>query len=354
MSTSNSSPSHLADTPVHPLALTSDEFADQMGKLCHKKPATAIALYQSFVRHGAIQTDLPEFLNAPRLFEQMVGLIDQHIDPVMQIHEEERTKKFLLRMADGEAIESVIMEMEARQSLCVSSQIGCRMGCAFCRTGQMGFRRNLTVQEIVEQVFCAIHILHIPIKNVVFMGMGEPLDTLDAVLQAVRVLTDPIGFGIGLRRITISTSGELAGILRLANEERPTPNLAVSLGAPTDEVRAKIMPRRRNEPLCLLKDALQTYCQRRQRQVLLSYVLLHGVNDSTEAADQLAAFAQGLDVRLNIIPYNEFPTSRFSRPPVDRIQAFIDRLRTYHLPVFVRQERGISIHAACGQLGGAS
>ena len=114
------------------------------------------------------------------------------------------------------------------------------------------------------------------------------------------------------------------------------------------------MPRRRNEPLCLLKDALQTYCQRRQRQVLLSYVLLHGVNDSTEAADQLAAFAQGLDVRLNIIPYNEFPTSRFSRPPSDRIQAFIDRLRTHRLPVFVRQERGISIHAACGQLGGAS
>jgi 23S rRNA (adenine2503-C2)-methyltransferase len=340
--------------PLRPLALTSDEFALQMGLLCHKKPTTALALYQSFIRQGTIRTDLPEFLNAPRLFEQMVGLIDQHIDPVTEVHEEERTKKFLLRTADGETVEAVIMEMEARQSLCVSSQIGCRMGCAFCRTGQLGFRRNLTVQEIVQQVFCAIHILHTPIKNVVFMGMGEPLDTLDTVLQAVRVLTDPLGFGIGLRRITLSTSGELAGILRLTNEEGPTPNLAVSLGAPTDELRAKIMPRRRNEPLSLLKSTLQTYCQKRQRQVLLSYVLLHDMNDSLEAADQLAAFAQGLDVRLNIIPYNAFPTSRFSRPPADQIRGFVERLRTHHLPVFVRQERGASIHAACGQLGGAS
>ena len=350
-----SSPSlHFQSSRFHPLALTSTEFASQIGKICHKKPTTATALYQSFIRHGIIRTDLSEFLNAPRLFDQMVDLIDQHIDPIVQLHEEERTKKFLLRTVDGETIESVIMEMEARQSLCVSSQIGCRMGCAFCRTGQLGLRRNLSVQEIVQQVFCALHILKTPIKNVVFMGMGEPLDTLDTVLQAIRVLTDPIGFGIGLRRITISTSGELAGIKRLTDEEGPTPNLAVSVGASTDEVRAKIMPRRRHEPLQMLKEALQAYCQKRQRQVLLSYVLLNGINDSTEAADQLAAFAQGLDSRLNIIPYNEFPTSRFSRPPAEQIQAFIDRLRTYHLPVFIRQERGISIHAACGQLGDAS
>ena len=351
MHTTVASSPKAAHTPIHPLALTSGEFAQQMGAYLHKKPATALALYQSFIRCGTIRTDLPEFLNAPSLFEQMVGLTDQHIDQVFETYEEERTKKFLLRTADGETIESVIMEMEARQSLCVSSQIGCRMGCAFCRTGQMGFRRNLTVQEIVQQVFCAIHVLKVPINNVVFMGMGEPLDTIDTVLQAVRVLTDPLGFGIGLRRITISTSGELAGIARLTNEEGPIPNLAVSLGAPTDEIRARLMPRRRNEPLCQLKNALQAYCQKRKRQVLLSYVLLHDVNDSIELADQLAAFASNLDVRLNIIPYNAFPTSRFSRPPADRIQAFVDRVRSYRLPVFVRQERGLSIHAACGQLG---
>ena len=337
---------------IHPLALTSVEFAEKIGGFCHKKPPAAVALYQSFIRQGAIPNDLSEFRNAPRLFEQMVGLIDQHIDPIVGVYEENRAKKFLLRTTDGETIESVIMEMSSRRSLCVSSQIGCRMGCAFCCTGSSGFRRNLTVQEIVQQVFCAIHLLNEPIKNVVFMGMGEPLDTLDTVLQAVRVLTDPLGFGIGLRRITISTSGEIEGILRLANEEGPTPNLAVSLGASTDECRAKLMPRRRKEPLSLLKRTLQTYCQRRKRQVLLSYVLLHGVNDSLEAADRLAIFSEGLDVRINIIPYNAFPTSSFSRPPADQIRAFVERLRSHHLPVFIRQERGTSIRAACGQLGG--
>ena len=325
-----------------------------MGLLCRKKPPAALALYQSFVRQGTIQNDLPAFRNAPRLFEQMAACIDQHIDPVSGVFEEERTKKFLLRTADGAMIESVIMDMEKRHSLCVSSQVGCRMGCAFCRTGQLGFRRNLTVPEIVQQAFCAIHVLKTPIKNIVFMGMGEPFDTIETVLQAVRVLTDPIGFGIGVRRITISTSGELNGISRLTNGEGPIPNLAVSLGAATDEVRAKVMPRRRNEPLFLLKEALRAYCQRRQRQVLLSYVLLHGINDSKEDADSLAAFANSLDARLNIIPYNAFPGSSFSRPPADRIFAFVERLRGYSLPVFVRQERGLSIHAACGQLGGFS
>ena len=157
----------------------------------------------------------------------MAALIDQHIDPISEVFEEERTKKFLLRTTDGAMVESVIMDMGCRQSLCVSSQVGCRMGCAFCRTGQLGFRRNLTVSEIVQQVFCAIHILKAPIKNVVFMGMGEPFDTIESVLQAVRVLTDPFGFGIGLRRITLSTSGELNGIARLANEPGLLPNLAV-------------------------------------------------------------------------------------------------------------------------------
>ena len=336
---------------VHPLALTSDEFAQEMGLLCHKKPPTALALYRSFIRRGAIQDDLPEFRNAPLLFEQMAALVDRSVDPISEVFEEERTKKFLLRTADGATIESVIMDMENRQSLCVSSQVGCRMGCAFCRTGQMGFCRDLTVAQIVQQVFCAIHILKASITNVVFMGMGEPFDTIEAVLQAVRVLTDPVGFGIGLRHITISTSGELDGIRCLTNGEGPLPNLAVSLGAATDEVRAKIMPRRRHEPLFLLKEALLAYCRRRQRQVLLSYVLLHGINDSSADADRLAAFAEGLDARLNIIPYNAFPGSPFSRPPIDRISTFVERLKSRSLPVFVRQERGLSIHAACGQLG---
>ena len=225
------------------------------------------------------------------------------------------------------------------------------MACAFCRTGQMGLLRNLSCEEIVQQLFSAIHVLKIPIQNIVFMGMGEPFDNFDAVLQAVKVLTDPLGFGIGMRRVTISTSGDIQGILRFANEKNLMPNLAVSLGAPTDAIRAKLMPHRRYEPLAALHESMRTYCTQRQRQILISYVLLSGINDDPSLADLLAAYLADLDVRVNIIPYNSFPSSRFSAPSPEAIHAFVDRLRSHHLPVVLRHERGSSIHAACGQLG---
>lgn len=332
----------------HPFSCTSSEFASHIGTICGTKPPLPLCIYQTFIRTGALPHDLPAFRNAPCLLEQMISLTDQQIDPVSLIENDNQTEKFLTTTVDGLSIESVIIHQKDRVTLCVSSQIGCRMGCRFCRTGQSGFVRNLTTKEIVQQAYIAIHIHKAPIKNIVFMGMGEPFDNYENVMQAVRVLADPLGFGFGIRRITVSTSGIITGILRLADQKDPSPNLAVSLGAPTDDLRRSIMPLKvRLEDL---RSAMKTYCTKKDRQILLSYVLLKGINDSPTTADSLADFVKDLDVRINIIPYNASPGSEFSRPRVDDVQAFVERLRSYHLPVFIRQEHGTSINAACGQL----
>jgi 23S rRNA (adenine2503-C2)-methyltransferase len=337
---------------LHPFATTSSEFASGMEQRCQKGRLLALDVYQAFIRTGIIPRDIPSFRTAPALFDRMYQLTDIHVDPVVTTVDEEEALKFIMETRDGHLIESVIMSMQGRATLCISSQIGCRMGCVFCRTGQKGFVRNLSCKEIVQQLFAALHIIGIPVHNVVFMGMGEPFDNYDAVMNAVNVVTDPLGFGIGMRRVTISTSGEIAGIMRLAAEEHRTPNLAISLGAPTDEIRSSIMPRRRKEPLAALHEVMHTYCTRRQRQILLSYVLLDGVNDSPQMADLLANYVSDLDVRVNIIPYNTFPSSRFHASPPASVAAFVNCLRAHHLPVFIRRSRGASIHAACGQLGG--
>ena len=336
---------------LHPLQCTAPEFSSRMHVLFGRGSCQALALYQGFIREGKVRKELPEFLNAPHLYEEMVQSLDLHIDPVTHMFSDEQATKFLMHTHDGFSIESVIISMKGRKSLCLSSQIGCRMACAFCKTGQMGIKRNLALHEIVQQLFAARHILKSEVHNVVFMGMGEPFDNYDTVMNAVAILADPLSFGIGLRRITVSTSGDLAGIIRFTDEQKPGPNLAVSLGAPIDEIRSALMPRRRKEPLSELYKAMLAYCTKKQRQILISYVLLKDVNDDPSLADDLANYLKGLDVRVNIIPYNPFPESRFSRPSLSVIDAFVSRLRSHQLPVFLRQERGLSIQAACGQLG---
>jgi 23S rRNA (adenine2503-C2)-methyltransferase len=338
-------------TLLHPLQCTAAEFSSRMHALCGRGSCQAVALYQRFIREGKLRDDLPEFLNAPQLYGEMVQSLDLRIDPVTQVCSDDQATKFLMHTHDGFSIESVIISMKGRKSLCLSSQIGCRMACAFCKTGQMGIKRNLALHEVVQQLFAARHILKSDIHNVVFMGMGEPFDNYDTVMEAVAILADPLSFGIGLRRITVSTSGDVAGIIRFTDEQKPGPNLAVSLGAPIDAIRSALMPRRRKEPLCELYKAMSAYCTKKQRQILISYVLLKDVNDDPSLADDLATYLKGLDVRVNIIPYNPFPESRFSRPSLNAIDGFVRRLRSHQLPVFLRQERGLSIQAACGQLG---
>ena len=333
-----------------PLTLSSEQFISKLALAVGKGRQQASCLYSSFIRRGAVLPNLSSFANAPQLYQEMVGLLDLSHDSIRVVQEDGATIKFVLETVDGFGVESVIMNMQSRRTLCVSSQIGCGIQCRFCKTGKAGLIRNLSVKEIVEQLFVATHVLHQKIQNVVFMGMGEPFSNIQNVFQAIRIMTDPLGFGIGMRRITVATSGDSEKIQMLAVEPGMTPNLAVSLNAPNDELRSFLMPGRSNDHLRTVRNAMEIYCRAQKKEILVSYVLLGGVNDSEEMADDVALFLQGLPVRINLIPFNPHDSSDFVAPADEAVRKFVERLRQHRYPVFIRRERGAKIQAACGQL----
>jgi len=263
--------------------------------------------------------------------------------------------KLLLALADGARVEAVHMPRAVRNprvTLCISSQVGCAMGCTFCRTAQMGLVRNLDAAEIVGQVFAVVLALG-PVDpqriSIVFMGMGEPLHNLDAVLRAVRILCEPAGMGLSPQRITVSTSGLVAGIEALARAE-VRPALALSVNATTDEARARIMPVTRRNSLAALRSALLAFPLRSHEKITLEYVLLAGENDGDDDAARLAAFAAGMRHNINVIPWNPFTDGGFARPDDARTMAFVARLRDAGCLVTVRKSRGRDVAGACGQL----
>ena len=260
--------------------------------------------------------------------------------------------KFVTGLADDLAVESVVIPMFRRHTVCVSSQVGCSMGCRFCRTGKMGFIRNLTSSEIVEQVFFARHHLGVDIRNVVFMGMGEPLDNLDNVIQAVRVMEDQRGLDIARRYITISTVGLIDGIDRLARIDGGPVNLAVSLNAPDDAIRSRLMPINRTNPMAALKESLRRYPLAKKSSIFVEYVLIQGVNDQPEHVQTLSRYLSPLPVKLNLIPYNPAPGSEWISPSTETVQQFRSWLEAENIFVRRRREKGERIMAACGQLGG--
>jgi 23S rRNA (adenine2503-C2)-methyltransferase len=268
-----------------------------------------------------------------------------------RIQESGELTKFLLKFSDGLESETVLIPMEAGITICISSQVGCKMGCTFCETGKMGLIRHLTCEEIVAQVFFARFCLNKEIRNIVFMGMGEPFDNYEAVMQAVVVLTDPSGLGFGASRITISTSGKVEEILRMAKEADLALNLAVSINAPTDEIRNKIMPVNRHWNLAALKEAMRVYCAHPRREILIEYVLLKGVNDSLACAEALADYLQELRVKVNLIPYNAQTRDRFSPPEPDQRQLFLQAMKERGYQTMLRGTKGAQVRAACGQLG---
>jgi len=264
--------------------------------------------------------------------------------------------RYLLQTHDGHIFETVHMPREvkhARVTLCLSSQVGCAMGCTFCATGKMGLLRNLSAGEIVAQVLSVLHAsgaLHGDALSLVFMGMGEPLHNLDEVQKAIKVLTSSRGLDIPAARITVSTSGLVQGIKRLATFT-PRPRLAVSINATTDDKRAAIMPIAKKHNLAALKDALMKYPQGKKDRITLEYVLLAGENDSEEDAERLADFAKGLYAHVNVIPLNEHEDNRAHRRTNDEcLMRFYDALKKRGLLVFVRHSRGQDVSAACGQL----
>ncbi len=359
-----------------PLALTSDAFV-----ACAKDrgiaKGVALEAYRAVHRRGAWASWM-----APPPAAPVRELVDG------------KTVKFLLAVDGNYETESVVIPMPHRtgwfsRTLCVSSQVGCAMGCRFCETAQMGLLRQLSVREIVQQVHQAIFtvahpwddepttrapglapqpaLLHegetnphgpghgFPIKNLVFMGMGEPMDNIEAVLGAVRIIADKNGPGLAPRHITISTVGRTDGIRRLGEFIRERGfhqvQLAVSLNAPNDEVRSSIMPINRAEPMAALRQAMVEFPKRPSAALCVEYVLIPGVNDSMEQCDEVCAFLKGIRVSLNVIPYNPRRNSPWPAPTDESVDAFVNRAVANGQFTKIRGTKGRSAMAACGQLG---
>lgn len=262
------------------------------------------------------------------------------------------TVKTRFKTADNHAIEAVLMRYMKRHTLCISTQVGCAMGCTFCATGQMGFLRHLASGEIVEQVLYYARILaktNHKVTNIVIMGMGEPLHNYEDTLEAVDRLNHPDGFNFGARRFTISTVGLVPAIKRLAAEQRQV-NLAVSLHAADDDLRSSMLPINKRYPLNELFDACREYVDKTHRRVTFEWALIAGINDGLDQARLLAKLANGLNCHVNVIPLN--PTQNFAGRPSsrDKVLAFKQELESLGIPCTIRIRRGIEIQAGCGQL----
>lgn len=283
--------------------------------------------------------------------------------PVSRQDSADGTIKWLFDVGNGDAVEAVFIPEDDRGTLCISSQAGCAVGCRFCSTGHQGFSRNLTTGEIVAQLWFAEHFLRRHLKtgervisNVVMMGMGEPLQNYSALVPALRVMLDDHGYGLSRRRVTVSTSGVVPMMNRLA-EDCPVA-LAVSLHAPNDDLRDKLVPLNRKYPLAELLDACNRYLVHAPRDfITFEYCMLDGVNDEPEHARQLVELVRrhagrGVSCKLNLIPFNPFPASGLTRSPQSRVQAFAKILIDAGIVTTVRKTRGDDIDAACGQLAG--
>ncbi len=260
------------------------------------------------------------------------------------------TTKFLLGLTDGDGIEAVFMRDRDRVTYCISSQAGCPLACSFCATGYSGYSRNLTAGEILEQVQVLARTLDPP-HNVVYMGMGEPLLNLGQVAESLQRLTDPTGFGLSPRRITVSTAGIVPGIHRLAEAKRPV-NLALSLHAPNNDLRQELMPINRQYPLELVIPALKHYLRVTSRIITLEYIMIADCNMESEHAEQLARIARDTAAKVNLLTYNPVQESGLVAADAARENVFRDRLRALGISATIRYRRGRDIQAACGQLRG--
>ena len=321
-------------------------------------------LYGSLVDDFAAMSNLPLAVR-----ERLAAEIDLQL--LVPLAEQEsisgQTRKVLFRLRDGYTVESVLMRYHDRRTACISTQVGCAMGCSFCATGQGGLARNLSAGEIVAQViYFAREIREAqiqqatraerraplssqPITNVVFMGMGEPLANYAATWQAIETLSDERGYHLSARRITLSTVGLVPGIRRLMGEAVPI-NLAVSLHAAEDGLRNELVPVNQRYPLADLMGVVHDYIQKTGRRVTFEYALIDGVNDAVQQAHQLAALLEGLLCHVNLIPLNPTPGSYLQPSPRERVNAFRDALEQAGVPTTVRMRRGIGIEAGCGQL----
>ncbi len=265
------------------------------------------------------------------------------------------TRRYLFEVAGGHRIESVFIPEEKRDTFCISTQVGCAVECLFCVTGKLPMRRNLSAAEIVGQVLALQHDRGTESKrlNVVIMGMGEPLLNYDNVMKSLRIMTDPVGMSISSRRITLSTSGIVPGLERLAQEDL-IPNLAISLNATTDEVRDKLIPINRRWNIAALLEACRRFPLEPRRRITFEYVLIQEVNDTPEDALRLVQLLRGVKKKVNLIPLNADPWIQLKSPGEERVLAFQKILLEHHLTAYIRRPRGNDVSAACGMLAGRS
>ncbi|MBD3277364.1 MAG: 23S rRNA (adenine(2503)-C(2))-methyltransferase RlmN [Candidatus Aegiribacteria sp.] len=275
------------------------------------------------------------------------------LEPAGTVSSEDGTVKCVFRLEDGETVESVLIPDAPRLTACLSTQVGCRCGCTFCQTGISGFQRNLATDEIIGQLYGLQKLAEKRITNVVFMGMGEPMDNFPQVKRSLSIITDDRGICIGARKITISTVGLPGGIEKITRLEGQY-GLAVSLHSAVEKTRRELIPVSAALPLAELSDRLVEYCAARRRRVTLEYCLIKGVNDSREEAEALVEFSKRIDCKINLLIYNPVKGSGYRRPDEKKVEEFRDFLYPRCQAVTVRRSRGREIAAACGQLGAGS
>jgi len=263
--------------------------------------------------------------------------------------EDKLTKKYLFELEDGNYVEAVLMEHDYGLSICVSSQVGCNMGCAFCESGRLKKVRDLKAHEMVQQILLVEADIQKRISSVVIMGIGEPLDNYDSVMNFIRIINDAKGIAIGARHITLSTCGVIPKIRKLMEEDLQI-NLAISLHAPNNQLRNKLMPVNKAYPLKDLIEVIKEYIEKTNRRVTIEYIMLKDVNDNETQAIELAALLKGMMVYVNLIPYNETNHIEFKRASKDKVMKFYDTLKKKGMNVTIRKEFGSNIDAACGQL----
>lgn len=347
MNAMNDARTDLKGMPLEELSL----FFRSRGKERYRAIQVSRWIYHRHAEEFSVMTDLS------RDFREEIGRSCRISSPSMEKEEVSRdgTEKFLFRLEDGETVESVLIPEEARRTLCVSTQVGCALSCAFCATGASGFRRNMTSAEIIHQACFAARRLAgrgERLTNVVFMGMGEPLENVPELSRAIEILLSPFGFGMSGKRVTVSTAGIVPAMRELA--KRYPVSFAVSLNAASEGVRSRLMPVNRKYPLQEVVAEMRRIPLRSGRQVTVEYVLLSGVNDSPPEAEALARLLSGARIKVNLIPVNPCEYGDFRPPSPASVDRFRNILMDAGVRTITRERRGADIRAACGQLRCAS
>jgi len=329
-----------------------ESFLDKLGEKKYKAKQLAKWIYNKGVTDFEEMTDLSKDLRRKLSEVAYIGKLKLTRKQVSKI---DQTEKFLLELFDDKRIETVLMREKNGVTVCISTQVGCALNCIFCATGKSGFERNLSAGEIVDQIIAVKGYLKEDekITNIVIMGMGEPLLNYENTVKAIRIIQSELGLSISAKRITLSTSGIAPEIYKLA-DERLKIKLALSLNAPDDELRRKLMPITKKYPLSEVLEALKYYAKKNDIRITFEYVLIKDVNDSEEQALKLAKLIRGITCKINLIPYNPIKECPYKKPDEETLMKFRDILYPRAPAVTLRRSKGEDIQAACGQLANAT